>query len=513
MASQIGLTEPGHTKFNLTFPLLLQPSSNITPPSSSSSSSSSTTTASSTNITPGILFGILTPHIISTLFLLSRLSSRLFLLKKWFWWEDTLILASFLFSTAVCVIYTITITTTTTTSFPAHHHDTNYTLRTYLALIFYQLSLCLTKLSILAFYLRISSSPSSGGAFSPSTRRLRLLTIVTISFTLCYGLPLLFITIFQCHPSPGLYFGQPTGPPGGVVPYCFDFKPLLIASTSLHAVTDVWLICLVIPVVVGLRVPSREKAVVGVVLSLGVFVAVAGLTRLQLSLKMGGDVHFGHVPGREEGEDLDEGVTVANTLAFFVMTVLELDVAVVCACAPGVAGVVRRFWPGVLGRRRGGGSTSDDGDTEGSLDLRSVRVVEGQRTGEEEEGGKSVTDLYFAGQEGIGVRQPPALLISQHRTPHATTLSLRSFMSSLAPPRSRGRGLEEGGEGRGLLREDFTTYDMTGRETRRTTSEVGLEGYCDQYYAGLDRGQPVGEQTPEKKRRSSVRCYSGRWGG
>ncbi|KAK4676919.1 hypothetical protein QC764_403300 [Podospora pseudoanserina] len=486
MAAQIGLTEPGHTKFNLTFPLL-QPSSNITPPSTTDDASSPSPPQ---NIIPGILFGILTPHIIGTLFLLSRLFSRLFLLKKWFWWEDTLILSSFLFSTAVCATYTIT---TTTTSFPTTHHDRHYTLRTYLALIFYQLSLCLTKLSILSFYLRIFSSCAS-------TRRLRLLTVLTIIAVMCYGIPLLFITIFQCHPLPGLFFNSPTA-----VPHCFDFKPLLIASTSLHTATDVWLIMLIIPVIVRLQIPPRERAILGVVLSLGVFVAVASLTRLQLSLKAGGYIHTHHSGGDDDDED--EGVEVANTLAFFVMTVLELDVAVICACAPGVGVLMRRVWPGFLGG--GGRGDTDTSDTEGgSLDLGTMRVVDG-------EGGKSVTELYFAGENGE-VREPPALLISNHRTPHTTTLSLRSFISGLGPPRSRGKGVEGRREGRGLLlREDFTTCDDMETPTTTRMSEVGLEGCCDQYSVGFDRGQPpaAGEQTtPEKKRRCGGRRYSGRWG-
>ncbi|KAK4172419.1 hypothetical protein QBC36DRAFT_362758 [Triangularia setosa] len=506
MASQIGMTEPGHTKFNLTFPLLQPSDSHITPPSTTDNTPV-TTPPSTSSIVPGILFGILIPHIVCTLFLLSRLFSRLILLKKWFWWEDSLILASFLFSTAVCTLYTITAKGYHSGD---HRHDSSHTLRTYLALIFYQLSLCLTKLSILSFYLRIFSS-------CHATRRLRTLSLLTIAFLLCYGIPLLFISIFQCHPLPGLFFNQ-----ANLVPHCFDFKPLLIASTSFHTATDAWLIFLIIPVVVRLprsKIPPRQKAMLGVVLSLGVFIIVASLTRLQLSLRVGGGPGIHHHDDEAEAGNEDEGVKVANTLAFFCMTVLELDVAVICACAPTLRPVLRRLWPRVLGdcglhreRRGGGGGTSD---TEGdSLDLRSVRVVDGEG-GEAKSG--SVTELYFASQVGGGggmVQQPPALLISNHRTPHTTTLSLRSFMSGLAPPRSRGREVEGGGEGRGLLaRENFATHDMMmGEGTRRwRRSEAGFEG-CYGQYAGYGPVQPAGEQPPEKKRRSSVRCCSGRWG-
>ncbi|KAK4194906.1 hypothetical protein QBC40DRAFT_237646 [Triangularia verruculosa] len=507
MASQIGMTEPGHTKFNLTFPLVVQPSdSNITPPSTTESTPTAAATGPApSSIIPGILFGILTPHIVCTLFLLSRLFSRLVVLKKWFWWEDSLILASFLFSTAVCTVYGIAAKGYYRSG--SHHSDSSYTLRTYLALIFYQLSLCLTKLSIVAFYLRIFS-----GCYT--TRRLRLLCVLTVGFILCYGIPLLFVSIFQCHPLPGLFFGHPVGQ-GGTVPYCFDFKPLLVASTSLHTATDAWLIVLIIPVVVRLprsQIPPRQKTMLGVVLSLGVFVIAASLTRLQLSLRTEGYIHgHRHVDGGSS-DDEDEGVEVANTLAFFCMTVLELDVAVICACAPTLRPLLRRLWPRILGdnhnqqRGREGASVTSDDDE--SLDLRSVRVVQGKGT---ESKSGSVTDLYFAGS-GV-VQQPPALLISSHRTPHTTTLSLRSFMSGLAPPKSRGKGAE-GAEQRGLLREDFTTHSMMGEGTPNRTGSVGFEGYYDQYVGYDPAYQPGWEQTPEKKkknRRNSARCYSGRW--
>ncbi|KAK0744342.1 hypothetical protein B0T21DRAFT_428710 [Apiosordaria backusii] len=509
------------------------------PPSTTENAPTSTSPPSS--IIPGILFGILTPHIVCTLFLLSRLFSRLILLKKWFWWEDSLILFSFLFSTAVCAVYGITakgyhasssITTTTTTTSPTHH-DNNFILRTYLALIFYQLSLCLTKLSILSFYLRIFS-----GCWS--TRTLRRLCLFTVAFILCYGIPLLFISIFQCHPLPGLFFNQPTGP-GGAIPHCFDFKPLLISSTSLHTATDAWLIFLIIPVVVRLpksQIPPRQKTMLGVVLSLGVFVIAASLTRLQLSLRTEGYIH-GHHPHQASDDEEDEGVKVANTLAFFCMTVLELDVAVICACAPTLRPLLRRLWPRILGdnhhhhhqrqRRRGDDNSTSDSEG-GSLDLRSVRVVVHGETTQSSKG-RSVTNLYFAGQQpggggggggggwsGVMVQQlPPALLISNHRTPHTTTLSLRSFMSSLAPPKSRGRGGGEttAGEGRGLLREDFTTFNMMGEGPGgKRTSSVGFEGYYDQYVGYAVQVGEEQQQTPEKKkkRRSGVRCYSGRWG-
>ena len=73
------------------------------------------------------------------------------------------------------------------------------------------------------------------------------------------------------------------------------------------------------------------------VLSLSVFVIAASLTRLQLALHAG----F-RPPGSGGGSGSDtagagagSGVHgVSNTLAFYIMTVLECDLAIVCASAP-----------------------------------------------------------------------------------------------------------------------------------------------------------------------------------
>ncbi|WYZ35764.1 hypothetical protein EsH8_X_000411 [Colletotrichum jinshuiense] len=265
---------------------------------------------------PIYMTGILVPHAICTIVIIARIVSRIWVLRKWFI-DDTFILLAWLFSSALCVVYGISATTPALLGAPSDaaslQKDANpYIMRTYLGLIYYQLCLCLTKLSILAFYLRIFAS-------RPRERRLAR---ATVAFVLLYSLPMMLMSFLQCHPVPGQFFGRPM--------VCFGFPDLLISSASLHSATDAWLIAMVVPCVAALDVPRRQRVALALVLGLGVFVVAASMVRLQLSL------HLHYRPAAA-------GVT--GTLAFFVMTVLECDIALICASAPALRTLLARLIP------------------------------------------------------------------------------------------------------------------------------------------------------------------------
>ncbi|KAK0616513.1 hypothetical protein B0T14DRAFT_410935, partial [Immersiella caudata] len=336
---------------------------------------------------PGILFGILVPHTVCTLFILARGWSRLALLRKWFL-DDTLIVAAWAFSTTVCVIYSIAAQAPRVAS----------------SLICYQLCLCITKLSILAFYLRIFTTRLV-------ERRLAWATIIAV---LLYGIPLLFMTVFQCHPVAGRFFSQPMR--------CFTFEPLLIVSASLHTAVDAWMIGLIIPCVTRLDLPRRQKIALSGVLSLGVFVIAASLARLQFSLA--------------RARDNADGVPVTNSLAFFVMTILELDLALICATAPTLRLALARLWPrlGMGDPVPGGGARRRTLSASQSVDLTSVVSYHGYpwtQPGTPTARSKNpslnnLTGTRTPGDTSTPMPPVPPLAVIQYRAP--TTLSLKSFM-------------------------------------------------------------------------------------
>ncbi|KAK4452676.1 hypothetical protein QBC34DRAFT_28495 [Podospora aff. communis PSN243] len=443
---------------------------------------------------PGILFGILVPHTVCTLFILARGWSRIALLRKWFL-DDTLIVAAWAFSTTVCVIYSIAAQAPRVAS--STTYDRSAAVRIYLGLICYQLCLCITKLSILAFYLRIFTTRLV-------ERRLAWATIIGV---LLYGIPLLFMTVFQCHPVAGRFFSQPMR--------CFTFEPLLIVSASLHTAVDAWMIALIIPCVTRLDLPRQQKIALSGVLSLGVFVIAASLARLQFSLA--------------RARDNADGVPVTNSLAFFVMTILELDLALICATAPTLRLALARLWPrlGMGEPVPGGGVRRRPLSASQSVDLTSVVSYHGYpwtQPGTPANRSKNPSLNNVAGPRtpagGASASTPPVppLAVIQYRAP--TTLSLKSFMS-----KNRGQpssSAKEGDKTVLLGSRPATQGDAAARRSSRST--IGFEGYFDNDPSFNNDG---GEKKRNSRlfnlragcdsRRSSMRYsyserYSGRWG-
>ncbi|TDZ75009.1 hypothetical protein CTRI78_v000031 [Colletotrichum trifolii] len=350
---------------------------------------------------PVFLTGIILPHAVCTLFLFVRVASRTWVLKKWFL-DDTLIFLSWLFSTALCVVYSITATTPTLLAAPAEatlqKDDNPYIMRTYLGLIYYQLCLCLTKFSVLAFYLRVFTSRP----------RERWLAWGTVAFVFLYSVPMLLMSFLQCHPIIGEFFGQPM--------LCFGFPDLLISSASLHSATDAWLIIMVIPCVARLDLPRKQKIALAMVLSLSIFVIAASMVRLQLSL------HRHYRPS-------SAGIT--NTLTFFVMTVLECDLALICASAPTLRPLLARMFPVMMSTAKRRSLEAAEND---SFDLTSLTYHGYPWTEPTTPFARSRNASYASHLNKLRMPAPPVPVLSiTHMAP--TTLSLRTAVLGVTPRR------------------------------------------------------------------------------
>ncbi|KAL2198069.1 hypothetical protein P885DRAFT_34461 [Corynascus similis CBS 632.67] len=481
MSTQV-ISEPGYTKFNLTYPTV---TGNATP--SADLSGGDMVTQHLSRIT-GALSGILVPHIVCTLLIIARAYSRFYLLQKWFL-DDSLILVAWAITTAVCIIYS-TIAAQPESRLDNLSNGINtssagtipLSTSAYSALILYQLALLLTKLSTLSFYHRIFSLSSSEGLNKrhPAERTLTRLTTLAV---LLFAGPLLALSILQCHQSKSQHstYSPVSYPKHQEQDRCagsafthVPLRPLLVTSAALHAATDAWLVALILPCVARLHgVPRQRKTVLGTVLVfLGALVVAAGIARLAVALQL--------LSSSEKGDESGIGrapVAVAETAAFFVVTVLELDVAVICASAPTLRPVLARVWPRLLG---------EDGLGEG-------KYWAGRR-GAVGKGGSGLCE--------IGAVQRPPAVATMDRPP--TMLSLRSFVNSMSPWSSRNRERSDWDDGTGLLKEERRGGD--GRVSKYGSS-IGLEVHYEQLVGYGDSGKKNSRRTARAAERHSEESH------
>jgi hypothetical protein len=240
---------------------------------------------------------------------IGRIYSRGILIKNW-GWDDTLIIFAWVFSMTVVALVGVE------SHFGLGHQHKDIPLRyqaiaikcSYFTIIFYQACLLITKLSILFFYLRILK-----------LRLQRILIWCTIGFVCTYGAVLIPFSAMVCNPITHRFPFPPNGK-------CFSYYPIMTASVIIHTSTDIWLIVLVIPHILKMSVPRRQKLGLAFLLTLGLFDGVASLTRLSVAYKF-----------------LNRSLAQWDSFSFAIWTTLETSLGIVCASAPMLRPMVRQL--------------------------------------------------------------------------------------------------------------------------------------------------------------------------
>ncbi|KAI0007775.1 hypothetical protein F4779DRAFT_590542 [Xylariaceae sp. FL0662B] len=258
---------------------------------------------------PDILAGVITPLIFASIIVAGRLYSR-FLLRNYSW-DDGFILFAWLFAVAVVAVVGVE------TLYGLGHMFSNIPLRlrptgirlSYATISCYQVCLVLTKISILFFYLRILKLPNQ-----------RIFIFITMACVTLYGTVIFLLTFFLCNPVSNVYeFDIRVGT-------CLQYYPVMTASAVLHTMTDFWLIALVLPHIVKMHLPMGQKAGLAFVLTLGVFVACASLTRMAVAW-----------------EFLNPKYAQWDSFSFAIWTTLESSLGLVCASIPMLKPLVRKL--------------------------------------------------------------------------------------------------------------------------------------------------------------------------
>lgn len=126
-------------------------------------------------------------------------------------------------------------------------------------------ALMATKSSILVFFLSLSTEEIL-------FRRLCWLTMFVVNAA---GLALTFVNIFQCRPVSAT-FKDPVPADAN----CTDIVTLYLSSAPVNIITDLAILFLPMPILTGMRLPRKQKIILVVTFSFGVFVAVVDVVRV-----------------------------------------------------------------------------------------------------------------------------------------------------------------------------------------------------------------------------------------
>ncbi|KAI5200893.1 hypothetical protein E4T38_06328 [Aureobasidium subglaciale] len=174
----------------------------------------------------------------------------------------------------------------------------------YLGEIFYFASLTATKISILAFFLRVFPQ-----------QNFRKIIYVVIGICAAYGISFVLATTFQCHPVPYSWKQLDDSYPGS----CNNIHVQGWLSAVFNIVIDLVILVLPLKELYSLQTSLKKKLMVMVMFSLGIFVTFVSVVRLHSLIVFANS----------------QNITWDYNDAAWWSTV-EIHVGIICACLPSV---------------------------------------------------------------------------------------------------------------------------------------------------------------------------------
>lgn len=188
-------------------------------------------------------------------------------------------------------------------------------------------ALMATKTSILIFYLRLSKN---------TIQVLRLGSYIVLIIVNVAGIVLTFINIFQCRPVAAAF----TDIPGQCIPLLTEF----ICSAPVNIITDLAILALPIPVLTGMRLPSRQKTILVFTFALGIFVAIVDVVRIYYLQQAIIVVQPGS--SSEPNAIFGDGANFAwNASLSFMWSAVEVNIGITCACIPTLKPLIIKIFP------------------------------------------------------------------------------------------------------------------------------------------------------------------------
>ncbi|CZR54682.1 related to integral membrane protein PTH11 [Phialocephala subalpina] len=200
---------------------------------------------------------------------------------------------------------------------------------------FYLAALALTKISILCFYLRVFPDQDY-----------RRVLYLAMAFCAAYGISFVFATVFQCSPVSYAW----TRWDGEHIGSCNNINLQSWLSAIFNIVLDIMTISLPLPKLYRLHMSWKKKGMLMLMFSLGFFVTLVSILRLQSLIEFATSQNFtwDYVPA-----------------AYW--STIEMHVGIVCACLPAHRFLLGTIRSKIVGSTKGASATiSKSSETKGS---------------------------------------------------------------------------------------------------------------------------------------------------
>ncbi|KAG9253094.1 uncharacterized protein F5Z01DRAFT_174234 [Emericellopsis atlantica] len=229
----------------------------------------------------------------------------------------------------------------------------HFNLSNMVAAIFFCAATGFAKGSILLFYLRIFPAKAAHVA-----------VWTAFAFTIAYSFTSVLVNIFACDPIKASWDFE-----AAKTAKCINRPVFYFAQAGLGIATDVITVLIPLPWLKSLKLPTRQKFYVAIMLTMGAFVCVISGIRLQ-SLKV----------------LLNDPDLTRNTVLALMWCVLELNLSVIGGCIPTIKPLLKEFFPRLLGTSRSRSTTGGD-----------IYLHSSRKTGRTTDNGHSAVRPFHAG--------------------------------------------------------------------------------------------------------------------
>ncbi|KAJ5565853.1 hypothetical protein N7535_007491 [Penicillium sp. DV-2018c] len=177
----------------------------------------------------------------------------------------------------------------------------------------------------------------------------------SLAVVISLSVAVLPVVIFQCHPVRHMYDKTIPGK-------CINLTAFYVSTAAINLLTDIMILSIPIIITARLHILLRRKIAVCIVLCMGVAAAAVAIWRIIMLLEA--DRFRAHGP--------DPTYSIS-----FCSSVIEINVAVIAACAPSMKAISTRFLPRLLGNSRKRSSDKcpyDAGASSGMVGSRIFRI-------------------------------------------------------------------------------------------------------------------------------------------